>query len=534
MYNTGIPGFLTAASNPNRYVGTAVTLKTPQGNVVLTPDDIVSYKILDSSVAGKYFIPGNFVAATLEVSFNALSPMTTSVDFKTVEINSVLVEAGISVEGMTYVPMGVFYLDNDGISMEDDGYVTIKASNLPPVMSNMFNSSILDLPCTIREALDKVSVGIGIPIHVSSDLFPNLSVELTETFELSTTYRETLRYIAETLGACVKMGRDGEVYLEKVFKGVVDIGCTLDENYLFSVNRQESMVKPFQHISIKANTSDLGVTKEVDGVDTGKEYAIYDNPLTYGHPEDFLDGLVQSTSFTAFHPAKIEFHGRPDIDTGDVLQYVHKGVTYLLPVCIHTFEYNGGFKTTIEGIGTDALEMSPENSRTDIKALKQNINSLIRDLTKTQSEIVDINGEVVKISSILQTAEQLQSQISAVEKDVSQLSTLTQTADQLRLDIQTVVQALSDTNKAVNENQSTLLTYFDFQADGLTIGLNTSNVKLRLSNNRIQFLKDGTEVAYLSDGQLYVTDAYFIKTMVLGNFEFTPRNNGNLSLRRRG
>ena len=538
MYNTGISGFLAAASNPNRSIDTRVTLRTPQGNVVLTTEDIVSYKIRDASVAGKYFTPGNFVATTLEMSLNASSTAASQVGFKTVAIHSLSVEAGIRAGSMVYVPMGVFYIDPDGISTEDDGHITVKATDLPPIMTSRFYSSEIGLPCTVQYALEIISQNMGIPIHASEKVFPNLSVVLTDTFTLSSTYREVLRYIAEILGAYVCMGRDGEIYMEKIFKGVVDIGCTLDDNYLFSVNQQESTVKPFQNVSIRANAADVGVSREIPEVNTDKEYAIYDNPLTYGHPEAFLGGLVSPISFTAFHPAKISFHGRPDIDTGDVLQYVHKGTTYILPVCIHTFEYNGGFKTTIEGIGTDSLAVSSNvntntQTHTDITALRQSINSLVRDLTKTQSELIDINGAVVKISSILQTVEQLQTQLSDLEGDVAQVSTLTQTASQLKLDIQTVVQALSDTNTVVNKNQATLLTYFDFQADGLTIGVNTSNVKLRLSNNRIQFLKDGVEVAYLSDGQLYITDAHFLKTLVLGNFEFTPRTNGNLSLRRR-
>lgn len=539
MYNTGVTGFLAAASNPNREIDTKAIFKTSQGEIELTTNDIVSYKILGASMAGKYFTPGNFVATTLEMSLNASSTEVSKIGFKTMAINSLCVNAGIKVNQMVYMPMGVFYLDNDGISTKTDGHVVVKASDLPPMMSEKFYSSDLGLPCTVQEALSTISRSMGISINVSSSLFPNLSIVLSETFEMSSTYRETLRYIAEILGAYVHMGRDGSICMEKIFKSVVDIGCTLDDNYLFEVNQQESIVKPFQYISIKANAADVGVSTEVAGVSTDKEYAIYDNPFTYGHPEDFLIGLVQPTSFTEFYPAKISFHGRPDIDTGDVLQYVYKGITYLLPVCAHTFEYNGGFKTTIESIGTDSSAVSSNagmssQTQTDLSALRQNINALIRDLTHTQSKIIDINGDIVKISSVLQTVEQLQTQISSIEGSLSQMSSLTQTANQLRLDIQTVVKALSDTNTVVNENQATLLTYFDFQADGLTLGLSTSNVKLKLSNNKIQFLKDGSEVAYLTDGQLYVTDAYFIKTMVLGNFEFTPRTNGNLSLRRRG
>ena len=534
MYNTGVSGFLAAASNPNREVATRITLKMPQGNVVLTSNDIVSYKIIGASMAGKHYVPGCFVATTLEVSLNASSQEVSKIDFKTAVINSLTVEAGIKAGTMVYIPMGVFYVDVDGISAENNGLITVKASNLPPVMSNVFSSESFSLPCTVQEALNALSNSIGIPIHVSVDLFPNLSIMLTETFTLSATNRETLRYMAEALGAYACMGRDGEVYLEKMFKGVAYIGCTLDGNYLFTLDQKEGAVTPFQRISIKANAEDVGVSYEIPGITTGKEYNIYNNPFTYGHPEDFLEGLVQPVTFTEFHPAKISFHGRPDIDTGDVLQYVHKGVTYLLPVCIHTFEYNGGFKTTIEGIGTDSSAVSSDSpTKVAIEAIKQNINSLVRDLSQTQSHILSIDGDIVRMSSILQTVEQLQLQVSKIEEGVSSITTLSQTAEQLRIDISTLVQDLSNTNAEVSKNQAALLTYFDFQADGLTIGLSSSPIKLRMSNNKIQFLRDEDEVAYLSEGQLYVTNAHFIKTLVLGNFEFTPRTNGNLSLRRR-
>ena len=142
---------------------------------------------------------------------------------------------------------------------------------------------------------------------------------------------------------------------------------------------------------------------------------------------------------------------------------------------------------------------------------------------------------MTQMSEILQTVDALKTQVSAIEGDLEKVSTLTQTADQLRIDIKTVVDALAETNDAVAEHQNTLLSYFDFQQDGLVIGVSSSNIKLKLANNKVQFLKDDTtEVAYFSNGQLYVTDAYFIRSLVLGNFEFAPRSNGNLSLRRRG
>lgn len=539
MYNTGNAGFLSAACNSNRTIDTSAVLEFSGGSVPLGTNDIMSYKITASSTAGKVFAPGSFVAGQLELSLITGSTEVSKFDFKNVAIDKISVDAGIAVNStMVYIPMGEFYPDKDGVNTSDKGQVVIKATNLPPILSTQFNSSILSLPCTVGEALAQISAEAGISVSMNSGDFPNLSVELAETFSLVTTYREAFMYIAEVLGAFACMGRSGEICLKKVFSGLVDLECVLDDNYLFSVSKQESSVKPFQYISLKATKDDLGTTHET-GEQTGCTYDIIDNPLTYGHPDDFLPGLVSPTSFTEFYPSAITFQGRPDLDVGDVLEYVYKDVTYILPICTHIFEYNGGFKTSLESIGSDVKTTSSVDTglKSQITALKQNINSLVRDLTQTKSDIVSINGEITDMSSVLQTAKEFATQISKLEGDVEKLTSLTQTAENLKIAIQSVADGLKSTNDNISKNQETLLTYFDFQADGLKIGISSSDITLKMANNKIYFLKDDNEqnpVAYFSEGQLYVTDGHFLRSLVLGNFEFVPRSNGNLSLKLRG
>ena len=539
MYITGNAGFLTAACNPNRIINTQSVLTIDGNTTLLDTKDIVSYKIVSASTTDKVFTPGNFVATRLEMSLISASEQVAKIDFKNAPEDSVsfYIESGVKVvTTMVYVPMGTFYPDKNGITVGKDGFVKIEASNIPPVLLTQFSSSTLSLPCTIKQALDKIGTETGMTIIASQEDFPNLGVSLIASFELATTYREALMYIAEVLGAYVCVGRDGKIYLRRLFNGLVDLGCVLDDNYIFDANKQETSVKPFQYIGIKAEKDDLGVTREVAGINTECRYDIIANPLTYGHPEDFLEGLVSPTSFTEFYPAKISFQGRPDIDAGDVLSYVYENVTYVLPVCKHTFEYNGGFKTTVESVGTDALNTSSVDSgvKTQITALKQNINTLYRDLSMTQSQITAINGSLIQTSSLLQTVDTLQSTISRIEGDLEKKSTVEQTEDSLRIALETINGTISDINNEITANQNTLLSYFDFQADGLVIGVSSSNIKLRLAHNKIQFLKDDVdEVAYISDGKLYITDAQFLRSLVLGNFEFVPRENGNLSLRRR-
>ena len=532
--------FLVAAKSPNREIDTRIVLNYASGTKVdLDTTSVATYKITKSSTAGKSFTPGSFVAGQLEASLVASSSSVEGLNLKNSPFQSLEVKAGIqTTKGMAYVPMGIFYPTDDGVTFGDDGFIEIQALDIPSVLSGKFDSAMLTMPCSVSDALGYISTQTGLSIVASAEDFPNLEVELSKTFSLTTTYREAIMYIAEAIGAYANMGREGEVRLGKLFGESTDLGgVVFNEDYLYSVEAQESTVKPYQYINIKANADDVGVTREVEGVSTECKYDILDNPLTYGHPEDFLEGLVEPLSSAEFHPSKVSFHGRPDIDLGDVLTYVYRGLNYSLPVCSHVFEYGGGFKTTIESIGSDTLETSSVDSgiKSKITVLRQNLNTLIRDLSQTQSQITDINNGITQVSTLLQTASSLQAQISKLEGDMEQLSTLTQTTEGLKLQIESVRQGVTDTSNIANSNQSLLLSYFDFQADGLVIGVNSSNIKLKLINDRIQFLKDdATEVAYFSEGQLYVSDAHFLRSLIVGNFELIPRKNGNLSLRYRG
>ena len=59
-----------------------------------------------------------------------------------------------------------------------------------------------------------------------------------------------------------------------------------------------------------------------------------------------------------------------------------------------------------------------------------------------------------------------------------------------------------------------------------------SPFKALLTHEKISFLKADAEVAYLSKNKLYITDAYIINSLRIGNFEFVVQENGNLSFRK--
>ena len=73
-------------------------------------------------------------------------------------------------------------------------------------------------------------------------------------------------------------------------------------------------------------------------------------------------------------------------------------------------------------------------------------------------------------------------------------------------------------------------TYMPFGEDGLTIGKSGNPLTFRVVNDRLAFYMNNTEVAYLSNNKLYVTQAEILATMQIGKFAFEPQSNGNLSL----
>lgn len=66
---------------------------------------------------------------------------------------------------------------------------------------------------------------------------------------------------------------------------------------------------------------------------------------------------------------------------------------------------------------------------------------------------------------------------------------------------------------------------------GIEIGRTDSNIKARFTNDRLSFYRGTTEIAYISDNSLYITDAHVLDYLKIGNseqgyFMFDSTDNG--------
>ena len=70
-----------------------------------------------------------------------------------------------------------------------------------------------------------------------------------------------------------------------------------------------------------------------------------------------------------------------------------------------------------------------------------------------------------------------------------------------------IEQDLSEGQEATDEQIALIKTYLSFGEDGLIIGKSGNPITIRVVNDRVAFYMNTTEVAYLSNNKLYVTQA---------------------------
>lgn len=162
---------------------------------------------------------------------------------------------------------------------------------------------------------------------------------------------------------------------------------------------------------------------------------------------------------------------------------------------------------------------------------------LVVDAAK--DEALDATGEAV--AQIALTAEQIRSEVKrdyATADQISQMNeTLSTLAEQSENNFTWTVTKVNEiiedaaANDSLTREQLNLIhTYMRFGEDGLTIGKAGNPLTFRVVNDRLAFYMNDTEVAYLSDNKLYVTQAEILARLQIGKFAYEPQSNGNLSV----
>lgn len=156
-----------------------------------------------------------------------------------------------------------------------------------------------------------------------------------------------------------------------------------------------------------------------------------------------------------------------------------------------------------------------------------NVAKAIESATQTLTSLIQQTSDSIKleVSETYARGDDVESMISTSIQQLSDSITITFT------ELQQVVDENAD---AADQRFQEVYSWIRMEDGDIILGETGNELVLRIQNDRISFLDQGAEVAYISNKQLFITDANFLNSLQIGKFKWLPRENGNLSLVRVG
>ena len=225
---------------------------------------------------------------------------------------------------------------------------------------------------------------------------------------------------------------------------------------------------------------------------------------------DDVDTQTVNASFTAEYASGKTPDDNPDY--GDILIYRDPtGDADPETTTVHWVKLEKGSMATDYTAAPEDGEASLEQKLASVRA-------------QISTEGDSIRQEVQANYALASDMSQVKSQMGTLsEQSESNFTWAVTRINQMQQDMETA-------QEATEEQLAVFRTYMTFDEDGLVIGKTGNLFTFRVVNDRLAFYMNDTEVAYLSNNKLYVTQAEIISKLIIGRFAFEPQTNGNLSL----
>lgn len=159
---------------------------------------------------------------------------------------------------------------------------------------------------------------------------------------------------------------------------------------------------------------------------------------------------------------------------------------------------------------------APEDIVTDLENTKNDLSSSIDTVNGNLTNAVeDFDTELTEAITTIQTTMETQ---------------FSQTNESFEMTFAEIIETITNIDGTVNANYAELVKYIRFVDGTIILGEADNPLQLVLSNDRMSFLQNGEEIAYISDNKLYIYDGEFLNSLTLGRWAFIIEQDGGLSL----
>ncbi len=332
--------------------------------------------------------------------------------------------------------------------------------------------------------------------------------------------REYLSYIAEQAGGFASMGRDGKLYIKTIGENITQLPLKYFQTYKWGEKFKISRVKYEDGAQLFERGDNIENTV----------YISQENMFIVEQKQidEIYDKLVNLEIYSFEGDSIID----PALDVGDLLFIDNKYVIYQ-----GSYEYKGKFKANIL-------------SKIQCKAKEEHMSktpSIKNSIRRIESKIDQAEGT---ISSLIEVSDSLDNNIDGLDAELRKKledlneslqdyqATIATQFKQTQVDytflFNTLVESINNDSQEANKKFAEITNYIRFVEGNIILGKSDSEIMLKIQSNKISFLQNKNEIAYISNNQLYITKGEFLESLQLGNFAFIPRTNGNLSFKKVG
>ena len=466
------------------------------------------------------------------------------------EIGLVLADGSLE-----YVPLGYYTAGLPDIT-KNLGKTTLKA--VDRMAQTVVTFTPPTLPATIKTVLSSVESQTGVKVVTSLDTSGTIS-----SIPDGITCQDALGYIAGVLGGFCYADCAGAI---RIAAYPTKESREIDAKVVTDVSYKETTYTVAQ-IDIMKD----GETTFTDSKGTGVVVSIENPCMT----QTLFDAMKSRLLGYSYRPGTVAFLGDPRLCPEDAIKLSEN----LIPCMSITHDFDGGLTTTITAPGQtpsdvvkgpmqekiDDIEKKADDAKNTAEDAK-NTSDKVKESNKTLIDRVDTaeteikkNTEEIKLratktelqtlrddtdgtitalkdevgSEINQSAESIKSSVyekvyqkEEVEELVSSVSTeIEQTKDSWQItfdEFKKDVNEMSDGNDAAFDE---IKKYIRFEDGNILLGNSVSPLILKIQNDRIQFLQNGYEVAYISDQKMYNTVCEIISQLRIGDSAWITEKN---------
>ena len=180
-----------------------------------------------------------------------------------------------------------------------------------------------------------------------------------------------------------------------------------------------------------------------------------------------------------------------------------------------------GIKNDMNGRLTD-VETRVTHAETSLEAHDNAIS-----LKASTETVTDISNKTNELDKALEDAK------TVIQENRDAIATLT--ARDFKIEFTTIMEQITALNGDLTSYKQEIGNWMRFDANGnLVLGATRVEgqdaYELKLTKNRISFMLNDVEVAYISSNNLYITNSTVVQNLKIGRFVWEVRGNGNLGL----